>query len=371
MTSEQQIRAMVQNAAEAGFNTLIVQVRGRADAYYLSAIEPRAEGMVGPPDFDPLALTIEEAHRRGMAVHAWVNTHLVWGPAELPQSPEHLVHAHPEWLAVPRPLARELHGMNPRSPLYVAALSRYAADRPETVEGLYSSPSHPEVRARVRAVWADLVARYDLDGMHFDYIRFPSTDFDYSAGALERFRDWAAPGQTADRVAELDSAASSNPLAWTSALPREWADFRREQITSLVAEIYQGVKAARPDLVVSAAVVADRQIAHDVRFQEWERWLADGILDVAVPMVYTASNQQFTDHVRAARHAAGSRGRVWAGIGAYLNSVDGTIAKIDVARRLDAGGLVLFSYDWLVGQGRGSAQDPALRRLARERFGAQ
>jgi uncharacterized lipoprotein YddW (UPF0748 family) len=371
MTSQQQVRTMVQNAAEAGFNTLIVQVRGRADAYYLSAIEPRAEGMVGPPDFDPLALTIAEAHRRGMAVHAWVNTHLIWGPAELPQSPEHMVHAHPEWLAVPRPLARDLHDMNPRSPFYVAALSRYAADRPETVEGLYSSPSHPEVRARVRAVWADLVARYDLDGMHFDYIRFPSTEFDYSAGALERFRAWAAPRLATDRVAELDLAAAANPLAWTSALPSEWADFRREQITSLVAEIYQGVKAVRPDLVVSAAVVGDRQIAHDARFQEWDRWLADGILDVAVPMVYTASTAQFTDQVRAARHTAGSRDRVWAGIGAYLNTVDGTIAKIDAARQLDAGGLVLFSYDWLVGQGRGSAQNPALRRLARARFGVQ
>src|SRR5690349_4871995 len=121
MTSEQQVRTMVANAADAGFNTLIVQVRGRGDAYYRSAIEPRAEGIVGPPDFDPLQLTIEEAHRRGMAVHAWVNTHLVWGPAELPRSTDHLVHAHPDWLAVPRTLARELYGMDPHSPSFVAA----------------------------------------------------------------------------------------------------------------------------------------------------------------------------------------------------------------------------------------------------------
>jgi uncharacterized lipoprotein YddW (UPF0748 family) len=371
MTSEQSVRRMVADAADAGFNTLIVQVRGRGDAYYRSAIEPRAEGLVGPPEFDPLQLTIEEAHRRGMAVHAWVNTHLVWGPAELPRSTEHLMHAHPEWLAVPRPLARELNGMNPRSPLYVAALSRYAADRPETVEGVYTSPSHPEVRARVRAVWADLVARYDLDGMHFDYIRFPSPEFDYSAGALARFRTWAAGRVPAARAAELDAAAASNPLAWTSGLPQDWDEFRREQITTLVADIYRDVKAMRPDLLVSAAVVADRETAHDVRFQDWEGWLADGILDVAVPMVYTASTNQFTDHLSTARVAAGTRGRLWAGIGAYLNSVEGTIAKIDAARGLDAGGIVLFSYDWLIGAGRGSVQDPALRRLARERFGVQ
>jgi uncharacterized lipoprotein YddW (UPF0748 family) len=369
MSSEQQVREMVAAAAGAGFNTLIVQVRGRADAYYRSALEPRAEGLVGPPDFDPLATAIEEGHRRGMAVHAWVNTHLVWGPAELPRSPEHLVHAHPDWLAVPRTLARELNGTDPRSPRYVAALSRYAADRPETVEGLFTSPSHPDVRARVRAVWADLVARYDLDGMHFDYIRFPSPDFDYSAGALERFRDWAIPRVPAVRAAELDRAALSDPLAWASGLPRDWDEFRREQITSLVREIYREVKAVRPELVVSAAVVPDRRAAQDLRFQDWERWVAEGILDVAVPMVYTASTDQFTDQLSSARRVVGSRDRVWAGVGAYLNTLDGTIAKIDAARGLDAGGVVLFSYDWLTGEGRGTATDPALGRLARERFG--
>ena len=125
----------------------------------------------------------------------------------------------------------------------------------------------------------------------------------------------------------------------------------------------------RPELVVSAAVVPDRRIAHEVRFQDWERWITDGILDVAVPMVYTASTDQFTEQVTWARGVAGHRDRVWAGIGAYLNTLDGTIAKIDAARGLDAGGVVLFSYDWLVGAGRGSPTDPALRRLARERFG--
>src|SRR5690606_33265687 len=114
----------------------------------------------------------------------------------------------------------------------------------------YTSPSHPEVRARVLEVWSDLVARYDLDGLHFDYIRYPSPEFDYSAGALQRFRDWAAPLVPASRAVELDLAARSDPLAWTTALAREWDEFRREQITSLVADVYHHVKSVRPDLVV-------------------------------------------------------------------------------------------------------------------------
>ena len=371
MTSPEAVRSMVADAAASGFNTLIVQVRGRGDAFYRSELEPRAESLHGPPDFDPLALAIEEGHRRGMAVHAWVNTHLVWGPTEPPESPAHLVNSNPDWLAVPRVLARELYDMSPWDVRYFRALREYAAERPETVEGIYTSPSHPEVRRRVRDVWMDLLARYDLDGIHFDYIRFPSADFDYSKGALERFRLWVLPRLSADRIVELDQVARVNPLAYTTALPNEWDEFRRTQISSLVAEIYHEVKSRRPELVVSAAVVADPETAYTMRFQDWTSWLRQGILDIAVPMAYTADNGRFQSLVRAARMAAGHRERVWAGIGIYMDSFTGAVDKVDLARAEDAGGIVLFSYDWAAGDGRGSASDPYLRRLGRERFGSR
>jgi uncharacterized lipoprotein YddW (UPF0748 family) len=371
MTSQEQVRDMVADAADAGFNTLIVQVRGRADAFYLSELEPRPESLQGLPGFDPLALAIEEGHRRGMAVHAWVNTHLVWGPTAPPQSPRHLVNSDPEWLAVPRVLARELYDVAPRDPRFFAALREYAAERPETVEGIFTSPSHPDVRARVRAVWMDLLDRYDLDGIHFDYIRFPSADFDYSRGALERFRAWVTPRVSVARLVEIERAWATNPLAYTTALLDEWDEFRRMHITSLVAEIYHEVKARRPELIVSAAVVADPGTAHSTRFQDWVGWLEQGILDIAVPMAYTPDNGRFQALVRSARQAARYRERVWAGIGAYMDSFGGTVDKIDLARAEDAGGVVLFSYDWAATDGRGDAADPYLQRLGRERFGSQ
>ena len=368
MTSPEAVRAMVADAAAAGFNTLLVQVRGRGDAFYNSSLEPPAENLQGPPGFDPLQLAIDEGHRRGMAVHAWVNTHLVWGPSAPPQSPLHLVNDNPDWLAVPRVLARELYDMSAWDVRYYTALQEYAAERPETVEGIYTSPSHPEVRARIRAVWMDLLVRYDLDGIHFDYIRFPSADFDYSRGALERFRAWVLPRLPEARIVELDDAARSNPLAYTTALPDAWDEFRRVQITSLVAEIYVEVKARRPELVVSAAVVADPETAYSLRFQDWASWLEQGILDIAVPMAYTADSRRFQSLVRSARAAAGHRDRVWAGIGIYMDTFAGAVDKVDLARAEDAGGIVLFSYDWAAGEGRGSGTEPYLRRLGRERF---
>ena len=105
LSSPAAVRAMVEEAAASRFNTLLVQVRGRGDAVYASALEPRAEFLRDQPDFDALQLTIEAARARGLAVHAWVNAYLVWGLGDRPLDPRHLVNAHPEWLAVRAPWA--------------------------------------------------------------------------------------------------------------------------------------------------------------------------------------------------------------------------------------------------------------------------
>ncbi|MDP2956026.1 MAG: family 10 glycosylhydrolase [Longimicrobiales bacterium] len=367
LTAPERVRKMVQNAEESGFNTLLVQVRGRGDAYYASRWEPRAELLQGTR-FDPLELVIEEAHARGMAVHAWVNTHLVWSGPRLPTSPEHLVNARPDWLAVPRSLARSLWGVDPSDPRYADALRRYALVNPETVEGMYTNPSHPGVQERIYDVWMDLAERYELDGIHFDYVRFPSTDFDYSRGALDRYRAWVEPRLSAERLRALDDEYRTDPFAFADALPHLWGEFRREQITKLVERTYRGVKARRPDIVVSAAVFSNVDDAYWVRFQDWRRWLDEGILDVVVPMAYTPQNGLFTSQIREAAVSAGRQDRVWAGIGAYQNGVDGTLDKIDLARREGVGGLVLFSYDWAVTEGSPSGAASFLRRVGRLRF---
>jgi len=368
MTSAARVRAMVEAADAAGFNTIIVQVRGRGDAFYESRWEPRAETMESTPGFDPLALAIVEARGRGMAVHAWVNTHLVWGAGDLPESPAHLVNDHPDWLAVPQALGRELYGVDPFEPRFVDALRRYARDNVGTVEGLYSSPSHPQVKERVYDVWMDLAERYELDGIHFDYIRFPSGAYDYSLGALERFRLWVRPRLSPGRWQALDDAYTQDPYAFVEALAGPWGEYRRAQITELVDRTYHGIKTRRPDMVVSAAVFANAQDAYDSRFQDWRGWLERGILDVAVPMAYTPDSNRFRAQVQEATVSAGRQERVWAGIGAYLNTVDGTLDKIDIARQEGAGGVILFSYDWAVTEGTPAGTLSYLERVGRSAF---
>jgi len=368
LTHPDSIRVMVDRAARAGFNTLLVQVRGRGDAYYRSRWEPRPESVLRQGgNFDPLELVIQEAHARGLGVHAWVNAHLVGGMSTLPSDPLHLIRARPDLLAVPRGLALELYNVNPESSRFTEALLRYAQDNSDRVEGMYTAPSHPEVKEHIYSVWMDLAESYDLDGLHFDYVRYPNSAFDYSRGALERFREWVYPRLSPARRAEIEGPYRTDPLAWVEALPGPWAEFRRAQITELVERIYHGVKKRRPDVVVSAAVFANAEDAFLSRFQDWKSWIAMGILDAVAPMAYTSEDGAFEAQIQDAVDAAGVD-RVWAGIGVYTNTYRGTINKIDIARRLGARGVVLFSYDWAVSQGESDGERSFLDRVGAEAF---
>ena len=366
LASPASVRAVVERASWAGFNTLIVQVRGRGDAFYASALEPRGAALAGAPaDFDPLREILDQAHALGMAVHAWVNVGLVSDLTAVPTDPRHVVRAHPEALMVPRALARALLGTRPGNPRYAEELLAWSRANRNRVEGLYVSPWSPAVRERTTAVVLDLVERYDLDGIHFDYIRYPGPDFDYSAGALAAFRDWAAPLVGPDRRRSLDRAAATDPLVWPDGLPDAWADFRRQQMTSLLERIQFGLKTRRPWMVVSAAVYPDTLEARQTRFQDWPAWARSGLLDAVAPMAYTADDGRFRGQVAEAV-AALPHTEVWAGIGSYMTGLEGTLRKILIARELGTRGIVLFSYDWAVDPSGGG--ETFLERVGQSSF---
>jgi uncharacterized lipoprotein YddW (UPF0748 family) len=215
LTSPERIRTMVERARDGGFNTLIVQVRGRGDAYYTSRWEPRSTALKDQPTaFDPLALTLAEAKRARLAVHAWVNTSLLANLDDLPTDSTHVYNAHPEWIAVPRAIAAELYSMSPLDARYRARVVEWSRANRGELEGIYTSPSRPEVREHLYSIWMDLLERYPaLDGLHFDYVRLASPDFDYSRSSLDRFRMWLEPRLSAGERRLLGIALERNPLA--------------------------------------------------------------------------------------------------------------------------------------------------------------
>ena len=348
LTSPEKIRTMVQSAKDNGFNTIIVQVRGRGDAYYRSRREPRAVELRDQPmEFDPLALTLSEAKQRGLKVHAWVNTSLLANLDALPTDPKHVYQKHPEWLAVPRPVAAELYKMSPRDPSYRARIVEWSKANRAELEGIYTGPANPEVREHIYKIWMDILKDYEVDGIHFDYVRLASPDFDFSRTSLDKFRKWLEPKLSAAERRQVKISLKDNPLAAAEAYADKFANFQREQITMLVARIYRGVKQRKPEVTVSAAVFANDENAYTRRFQDWRRWLALGILDVACPMAYSTDTAIFQKQIEIATTTAHSAGRnVWAGIGAYRIPVESTVEKINVARALGADGIILFSYDF-------------------------
>lgn len=183
--------------------------------------------------------------------------------------------------------------------------------------------------------------------MLFDYIRYPNTQFDHSRTSLERFRSELEKSLDAKERERLAKLAEDDPLIYASAWPERYAQFQRDQVTDAVERIYTGVKARKANVIVSAAVWANDDDAYNHRFQDWKLWLRRGLLDVVCPMAYTTDTDAFSRQIAGAVKAASVRDglQVWAGIGAWQQPVQGTLARISVERQLGARGFILFSYD--------------------------
>ena len=309
MTSPQKIKNAVALAKKYHFNTLFVQVRGRGDAFYNSQWEPRSEELAHTPDdFDPLAVAIKEGHAAGLEVHAWMNTFFVWHKPRRPYSPLHVVNQHPDWLV------QDKNG------------NRTMTEKHDC-EGAFLDPAIPGVREHVRKVFLDVALRYNVDGIHFDYVRFPSGDYSFARYDLAQFRDWLKP-QIADKDAAYADAkvAGGSRLAWYYCFPEHWRAWRQSLVTQTVQTVSREVHQVKPRLVVSAAVFPNYGVASRDKGQMWHDWLRDGVLDAACPMTYNKATETVGAQVKDA--VAHSWGRpIVAGVGAWQIPAASAIAE--------------------------------------------
>jgi uncharacterized lipoprotein YddW (UPF0748 family) len=348
LTTPDHIAALVRAARDHGFNTLLVQVRGRGDSYFLGGIEPRPAELLRQPDgFDPLASVLQAGHAAGLRVHAWINVNLISSAADLPAAREHLIYRHPGWLMIPRDIAQDLAKIEPENPAYVGKLARWTRAQPNGVEGLYASPIQPDAALYAESIVRDVARRYAVDGVHLDYARYPSDRFDYSRAANRQFRASVRPGLSEATRRALDGQEPIDLFAYPDALPDAWRSFRVARMTALVRRLSAAVRSERPQAQVTAAASPDAQEALERRLQDWGSWINADLIDAICPMAYTPEPARFAELIAAARRVAGSHA-VWAGIGAYRLSPRETIDNIQTARRLGATGVILFSYDSLV-----------------------
>jgi uncharacterized lipoprotein YddW (UPF0748 family) len=199
-----EIVAIADLAQKVRLNALIVQVRPSADAIYPSALEPWTEYLTGEqgrapdPPWDPLQVWIDEAHRRGIELHAWFNPYR----------------------------ARQSKAQSPEAPSHIARV------RPELVRSygnqLWLDPGEPAAAQRTLDVILDVVRRYDIDGVHIDDYFYP-----YPVSAP------STPGGTPVEVDFPDETTWSAYLATGGTLAK--ADWRRRNVTDLVERIYREV----------------------------------------------------------------------------------------------------------------------------------
>src|SRR5206468_9890905 len=162
-------------------------------------------------------------------------------------------------------------------------LARWTRAQSAGIEGLYVSPIVPEAAEYTVSVVRDLVRRYPVDGVHFDYARYPSDRFDYSRLAIREFRTAVRGGLPEGTRRALDAQEQDDLFAYPDALPEQWRDFRLSRMTDLVDKLHAAVKRERADALVSIAAVPDAREAQRHRPPDWRAWIDSGLTDPVSP----------------------------------------------------------------------------------------
>jgi uncharacterized lipoprotein YddW (UPF0748 family) len=321
------VDSVVARAREIGVRGLLVQVVGRGDAYYRSDLLPRAEALRGrsAADFDPLGAMVAGAHAAGLEVHAWMNCLLVWSAPSWPRDPRHVLNVHPEWVAEMKD-GRRMSFLGERERRRLA------------VEGVFLSPAHPRVRTWLASVAREIAERYPVDGIHLDYIRQPGVPIGYDPTTRARFAmETGVDPERFERV-EPERRASVDSA---------WGAFQREQVTRIVREVRDSLRATRPNVALSAAVIADTTQAERHNAQSWRAWVRDSLLDRVFLMCYAPSVQTVMDQLAAMSQEFGVSDRVVPGIAVFNTSPRRAALKIKGARTLGYPLIALYSYDSL------------------------
>jgi uncharacterized lipoprotein YddW (UPF0748 family) len=337
LNNHSDVAAVVANATAAGANAIFAQVRRRGDAWYRDALEPLPDGVPIAAGFDPLAELISQAHAADLEVHAFVIIGAVWNrpPTQPPSSPEHVFNR---------------HGFDPQTGQPHQGRSNWltrtllADGGPISLGGyrfgndFWIDPGHPDAAAYTAEVLVHLVRRYDLDGLHLDRIRYP---------------ELAVGGQTPATGASIGyNPTSIGRFQCHHGLPEggpppdpgdpPWSQWRRDQVTALVRRIYLGALAHKPTLKVSAALIAfgagptsdatwPATEAFWRVYQDWRAWTEEGLIDLAVPMIYKAEHTAageaaFDQWGHWTKHHQYSRAAL-IGQGASLNAIEGTLRQ--------------------------------------------
>jgi uncharacterized lipoprotein YddW (UPF0748 family) len=272
-SSASNITSIINNAASFGFTDVVFQVRGRADAFYNGSIYEPKTTTAG--SVDPLAVALNAAHANGLKLHAWVNSLPLWN-----------LDAAPSTSTVQNP---SLHPFNkvanptPANPGF-RVFDNNGNVEPGSGYSTYAlfNPVLPTTHDHINNVVRDIATRYDVDGIHLDYIR-------YAAGtSFNTLPHDDLSHQMFMNATGLDGGNATNAAAYRN--------FVMNRITDLVASIKQTVDSVEVGnaadlnddrlIELSASVWRDPDVGKNEYLQDYRTWLQQDLLDIAMPMIY-------------------------------------------------------------------------------------
>ena len=199
-------------------------------------------------------------------------------------------------------------------------------------------PSHPENRKLELDSMLEVARKYPVDGLHFDYIRYPDGEYCYCEGCRQRFE-----ADSRQRVKDWPKDCFSGERK------EEYTDWRCRQITALVEAVSREARKLRPGLKISAAVFGSYPDSRRSVAQDWPAWIKAGYLDFVCPMDYTTNDAEFVSLVRNQLKLIEGRIPLYPGIGATATGIamapDRVAGQIHLARTLGAAGYTIFNFD--------------------------
>lgn len=296
--------------AERGMTTIIPNMMWGGGSFGRSALLPQ---VARPGEPDPVAACLAACRRHGIQMHLWkVNWNL-----------GHYV------------------------PSEFAERMRREGRLQASVQGKeepWLCPSHPDNQRLEVDSMVEAARNYSIDGLHFDYIRYPDSAHCFCAGCRERFA-------TANNIA---IASWPKDVLAGGAHRQAWLDWRRANITKVVRGVREQIEllnrekqqAGQPRVQLSAAVFREWDTDRDDVGQDWKLWCDRGYLDFVCPMDYTTSPTRFARWVERQQEWAG-KVPVYAGIGASSSNSrltpDQVILQIKTTRRFHTGGFTIFN----------------------------
>jgi uncharacterized lipoprotein YddW (UPF0748 family) len=291
-TQQDELCLLLDSLKAANFNLVFLQVRTRGDVIYHSTIEPVSKVFSGKygvlPGYEPLAFAIEECHKRGMECHAWFVT--------FPVGTERIVREQGSQSVVRKKQS---------------IVKRHKGE-------WFLDPGMPETTTYLVSLVNELIRNYDVDGIHFDYIRYPEE--------ARSFPDRS----TYNKYGQKES----------------YDDWRRNNINKIVTRLYDEVKQLKPWVVVSSAPLGKYNriekrpdagwTAYESVFQDPVNWLAQGKQDMIVPMMYYLHDDFFPFVDNWVENGNGRY--VVPGLGAYrVDENEANWATTDITDQIDYG----------------------------------